>query len=482
MRIALVSEGTYPFAVNGVSVWCDQLMQGMPEHEWEMVALAVDGRERPLWTAPGNLKQTHTIPLWGPRPTRRSFARRAGARPGTEFRSAFASLLAAALTPLERGPARPAGGAADFLSALRRLHAYAEGGGDLSAAVLSDEALRLTLQAWQERRPSEPMFLADAADALRLIEHFLRPLSVPLPEVDLVHSSMNGLSMLVAMLAKWRYGTPVVMSEHGMYLRERYLDHLSGGVPHPVKVLVLGFHRQLACAGYLLADALAPHAGRNRVWQLRVGADARRIRSVHNGVEAAHFLPPDREPAVPTIVYLGRIDPIKDLHTLIRAFALVRKEIPTARLRIFGDASAAHSGYRRSLVDLIDELGVDGAATVEGRVARPVDAYQRGHVVALTSISEGFPYTVVEAMACGRPVVCTDVGGVAEAVGDAGLVVPARNHHAVAEACGWLLGDDKLRAAMGAKARRRVLDNFTLASSLDAYRHIYADVLREAVN
>jgi len=78
-------------------------------------------------------------------------------------------------------------------------------------------------------------------------------------------------------------------------------------------------------------------------------------------------------------------------------------------------------------------------------------------VVALTSISEGFPYTVVEAMACGRTVVCTDVGGVSEAVGDAGIVVPPRDIAAVADGCLRLLEDDDLRHDLAAKARTRVL-------------------------
>ena len=68
MRIALVSEGTYPFAVGGVSVWCEQLIRGLPEHTWEMVALTVDGSERPLWARPDNLEAVHQIPLWGDAP------------------------------------------------------------------------------------------------------------------------------------------------------------------------------------------------------------------------------------------------------------------------------------------------------------------------------------------------------------------------------------------------------------------------------
>ncbi|WP_344141093.1 DUF3492 domain-containing protein, partial [Polymorphospora rubra] len=67
MRIALVSEGTYPYVTGGVSVWCDQLIRGLPEHRWEMVALSVDGSERPLWPAPPNLDRLTPLPLWGAR-------------------------------------------------------------------------------------------------------------------------------------------------------------------------------------------------------------------------------------------------------------------------------------------------------------------------------------------------------------------------------------------------------------------------------
>jgi glycosyltransferase involved in cell wall biosynthesis len=80
---------------------------------------------------------------------------------------------------------------------------------------------------------------------------------------------------------------------------------------------------------------------------------------------------------------------------------------------------------------------------------------------------------VVEAMACGRPTVCTNVGGVAEAVGDTGIVVPPRDHAAVAEACVRLLRDGELRRRLGAAAHARVIEHFTLSRSLQMYRNVY---------
>ena len=150
---------------------------------------------------------------------------------------------------------------------------------------------------------------------------------------------------------------------------------------------------------------------------------------MYNGV-APGRVPGRAEPSRTSrpIVFMGRVDPLKDLHTLIRAFAVVREQDA-------GRPGCASSAARRRATRPTGTVAAT-SSTSSGSPARPrsrggsttpVDAYHAGSIVALTSISEGFPYTVVEAMACGRPVVCTNVGGVAEAVGDAGIVVPPRD-------------------------------------------------------
>ncbi len=96
-------------------------------------------------------------------------------------------------------------------------------------------------------------------------------------------------------------------------------------------------------------------------------------------------------------------------------------------------------------MQLISDLDLRDSVALEGKVDSQVGAYHAGTIAALTSISEGFPYIVLEAMACGRAVVCTNVGGVAGAVAKAGIVVSPRDHLAVAEACIRLLSDDDPR-------------------------------------
>ncbi|GAB7050908.1 GT4 family glycosyltransferase PelF [Catenuloplanes indicus] len=487
MRIALVSEGTYPYAMGGVSVWCEQLIRGMPDYRWEVVALTVDGTEKPAFAYPENLDRVHNIPLWGARPERRRPLGRALVpvrRPGAGFVESYEVFLRALVTPLES--TRSEEGAVNrsmFLLALRGLFEYASDGGDLSAALVSNEALDMMLEAWSVLRVDETgpaPTVADALEAAWLISHMMRPLSAPPVRADIVHASMNGLATLTGMASKWAYGTPIVMSEHGIYLRERYIAYLHDGAPHAVRVLVLSFFRSLAGAAYLISDVLAPHSAYNRRWQLHNGADPERMWTMYNGVEPDEFPAATGEPDAPTISFMGRVDPLKDLHTLIRAFAIVRKEIPDARLRIFGGTPVANRVYHASCQELIDELGLSDCATLEGRVGNAVEAYHAGNIVALTSISEGFPYTVVEAMACGRPTVCTNVGGVAEAVADTGIVVAPRDFEAVAEAAITLLKDRERRLRLGAAARARVLEHFTLRRSLEAYRNVYEGLAKPA--
>ncbi|MFI6993978.1 GT4 family glycosyltransferase PelF [Nonomuraea wenchangensis] len=465
MKVTLVSEGTYPFAMGGVSVWMDQLIRGMPDYRWDVVTMTVDGEERPVWDLPANLEQVVSVPLWGNVPRRPSRA------PGGAFTEAYGRFLEMVLTPAVMGD-----GSAEFLAVLESLHRFAHEGGDLVGALTANESLTQLMDAWYWNR-TDGLTLADAITAGDLMGHMLRPLAEPPPRTDLMHVAMNGLSMLTAMTAKWRHGTPIVLSEHGVYLRERYLQYVDEPVSHAVRVLLLSFFRRLAGAAYVAADRIAPHSSYNRRWQIRNGADPDRIRIMYNGVDPDDFPPVESGPDEPTLVFMGRIDPLKDLHTLLRAFAIVREKVPDARLRIFGGVPAGNEPYQESCMELAEELGVTDAARFEGRVTTPAAAYHAGDVVALTSISEGFPYTVVEAMACGLPVVVTNVGGVAEAVGEAGIVVPPRDHVAAAEAMVRLLRDTGLRRRLGALARERVLARFTLRQSLDDYRSVYEELL-----
>ena len=218
------------------------------------------------------------------------------------------------------------------------------------------------------------------------------------PTVDVCHANANGLSSLVALAAKWRDRVPFLMTEHGVYLRERYLSR-GRGAPG-VKVALLRFHRALARLAYAEADLIAPVSGFNQRWEERHGADPAQIAVIPNGVDPHRFPPLHDEPAAPTISWVGRIDPLKDLETLIRALRPCRATVPDARLHLAGPVPAGNADYAQTCRQLVADSASATRSTSPGRCPAAGDAFEAGHVAALSSISEGMPYTVIEAMMC----------------------------------------------------------------------------------
>lgn len=477
MRVALVNEGTYPYVLGGVSTWCDQLVRGLTDVTWHLVTMVGQPSMTPVLAMPDNVASLSAVPVWGrpQAPRRRSTGAAARICAGMLgdtpahldlFRSGLRELALA-----QPGHARPGCGHCAAAPAACPRHGLA-GRHPLYGLPLAD----LLLDAWAQAaraggRPLPRLTLRDADEAAVLIEHAVRPLAAFLPPVDVCHANANGLSSLVALAAKWRDGVPFLMTEHGVYLRERYLS--AGAHPPGVKVAVLRFHRALARLAYAEADLIAPVSGFNQRWEERHGADPARIRVIPNGVDPHRFPPLTSEPDIPTISWVGRIDPLKDLETLISALAVVREQVPDARLHLAGPVPAGNEDYDRTCRDLAAGLGLTGAVTFAGPVASSREAFAAGHVAALSSISEGMPYTIVEAMMCQRPTVSTDVGGVAEMVGDAGIVVPPRDPVAFGTACATLLRDTGRRRDLSRRGHDRALRLFTLRRCLDSYLEQY---------
>jgi len=192
----------------------------------------------------------------------------------------------------------------------------------------------------------------------------------------------------------------------------------------------------------------------------RHGVDPNRVAVIPNGVDHNYFAP-DALPKdlLPTIIYVGRLVKEKDPLNLLRAFKQVLEKIPEARLIVVGD------GYLRGRFRQFIESNSLGECITHICGTRDVRPYlSRAWVYALPSRSEGFPNAVLEAMSMGLPVVVPMAGGAAEPVeaGVTGLVVPARDPAALAEALVRILSDAELRNEMGLKGRERAVRHYSL--------------------
>lgn len=459
MKVALVTEGTYPIHPGGVSDWCDQLVRGLPEVVFEVVALSGSGLEPTSYPGPANVGRVRRVGLWAAPPRLRR------PRPADHrFLAAYAQMLEAIL---RGGPDAPAW----FEAALKTLRTLARET-PLTEALQSQHAVDLVVDV-ASRVPGLHPTLADGLAVSDLVEHFLRPLQLPAPRADLIHATVNGPATLLGLTARWEHGTPLLLSEHGVYLRERLLATRVAGAGRVQRAILHRFYAALTGLGYRSADAVLPVSRFNARWALRGGADPDRVQVLPNGVDPERLPLLETGPDVPTLVFAGRIDPLKDLHLLLRAFASVRARVPEARLRLFGGVPSGNEDYHDSCVALVARLGLEGSVSFEGSVDPVTTAFRAGHVVVLSSVSEGLPLTVIEAAMSGRATVTTDVGGMAEAVGDGGIVVPARDVDAFADACVALLTDPERRARLAAAGREHALARFTLQRFLTDVRDLY---------
>ena len=243
-------------------------------------------------------------------------------------------------------------------------------------------------------------------------------------------------------------------------------------------------------AAFRLSDAvLANSAQVARSVQEREGVPSNRIWQVTNFVDDGAFTPLTGEQRASTRVRWGipdgalvagcvaRLVPVKDHGTLLNAFALVRLACPSAHLVLVGD------GERRGELEaLATRLQVKQAVSFVGELRDDANYHRMFDVSVLCSLSEGFPNSLVEAMAAGVPIVATGVGGILDAVTDGknGLLVPTESPRELAVALSTLLGDARLREGMGAAGRSRAEERYQASAAVQSLETMYECLLATA--
>jgi glycosyltransferase involved in cell wall biosynthesis len=202
---------------------------------------------------------------------------------------------------------------------------------------------------------------------------------------------------------------------------------------------------------------------------------------IYNGVDTEKFRPLDvkREDARPTIACIGRVDIFKDIVNLIQSIRYVKDSMPDVQCLIYG--ASTDLDYSLRCINMVSTLGLEDNVRFMGKVKDPEVAYNAADVVVISSITEGFPFAIIEAMACGKGIVATDVGGIREALEGCGLLVRSSHPQELAGAITQLLNDEKLRSRLGAAALKRVQEGFTIEQSLGQYREQYARLAGEPV-
>jgi len=307
------------------------------------------------------------------------------------------------------------------------------------------------------------------------------------PKADLYHAVSAGYAGVLGAWAAFQYRKPYVLTEHGIYTREREEEIIRTDWVQPqLKDLWIAmFYMYTRCA-YRYADRITCLFSHASLLQQEIGCPAQKNVVISNGIKLQRFLniplkAPDGWVDVGAFI---RIVPIKDIKTMLFAFAQVNAANDRIRLHILGSAGEDETYYEECL-QLVKDLDISNVLFA-GQV-NTIEYMEKLDFTLLTSISEGQPLSILESMAAGRPVIATDVGSCRELIegkddgyGAAGVCVPVMRQSALAEAILTLAADCDLRARMSQSGITRAQALYDNHMMLERYQDIYKDAQEAA--
>ncbi|CAN0622148.1 polysaccharide biosynthesis protein PelF [Burkholderia multivorans] len=489
--IGLLLEGTYPYVSGGVSSWVHDVVRAFPDYTFALCFLGStpDEYTQMSYPLPANVVHLENHYLYepdaDPAPVRAVPGNRDAFEHVAQLHAQFRQPSA---VPLDNMLIR------HVVDDLTSLHQLSE-----AQFLHSPEAWTFLTEQYR-LHCSDPSF-SDYFWTVRLMHRplwRLARIAEQLIPVRLYHAVSTGYAGFLGTLLRHRQGRPLLISEHGIYTKERKIELFQSRWIHDNRNLIeydashIGYFHEmwarffeaLGRMSYAAADDIVALYEGNRRRQILDGAPAPKTRTIPNGVDLRRLAPlrAQRPAHVPKVLCLiGRVVPIKDVKTFIRAMLTVVKTMPDAEAWIAGPQNE-DPAYAAECHDLVDNLGLTGKVKLLGM--QRIDALlPRIGVLVLSSISEALPLVMLEAFAAGVPVVTTDVGACSEliygadaddaALGAAGRVVPIADPAALAhEALALLADEDEWHAAQHAGIAR-VERYYSQERMIGAYRALY---------
>lgn len=460
MKIGLVLEGSYPYVSGGVSSWTQTLIEEMPDVEFQIISIqpTVKRPEDMKYVLPENVSGiTHL------------YLNESGVKGKGRMKLAPEEERKLSDWLMLKSPNRQALGI-------------------IGTRVPSSEAFFASEFFWHNVKTaySEEMNGGSFIDYFWMWQSMympvLRVLHQPLPDVDLVHSVSTGYAGMVASYMKETQGIPFILTEHGIYSREREEEILqSYWIPAPYKPRWVRFFHHLSREAYNAADEIITLFERNREYQEWIGAPSEKTKIIANGIADRHIRPVI-EPVEHDVFQIGaivRVVPIKDLKTMIYGAKILQERRRLFKLTIMGPLDEDEE-YAEECRLLIEQSGLTDYVELVGKV-NVQEWLPTFDLLLLTSISEGQPLAVLEGMAAGIPWVATDVGACSELLygrsddpfGPAGFIVPPVHPEALADKIEWMMDYPLERMRFGKNGRERVRQYYRLQQFVDRYKAIY---------
>lgn len=470
MKICLIAEGCYPYVAGGVASWIQMLIQGMPEHEFIIVAIGAEERQRGVYKykLPENVIEIQEY-----------FLDELIVQPKLENKkSQLSEEQKLALLRLLRGELWDWGIIFDLFGKDSFITA--------NEFLMSNDFLDIIMELAADEYKNTPF-----KDAFWTIRSMLIPalnlLRCEPPEADIYHTVATGYAGLLGAKFKYQTGKPFIVSEHGIYTREREEEILKADwVSTYFKQTWLSFFTSLCHAAYQEADRItALYYGARRM-QISLGADEKKCCVIPNGIKMARFTGIPQISEIPHPLTIGaviRVVPIKDIKTMIYSFNLLKESRPDAVLYLIGPYDEDPEYYQECLKLIANLECKDIYFTGRVDVAEWMGKMD---MLILTSISEGQPFVLLEAMASHRPVLSTNVGACMEMIkgspdefGPAGEVVPVMNPARIAKGMLEISKSVEHMRELAENGYRRVDKYYRDSDFLEKYWKLYQEVVAE---
>lgn len=461
--VVIFCEGTYPYISGGVSSWIHALVTAMPSLTFGLVFLAPSRswKREFRYQLPPNVKEFVEVSIYD--------VRLCGS-PGVDWKlmEEFSSGLVEGHWP-------------SWERLFRGLKAWS-----VEEMAYSPQAWDILVRQYRQKAPS--LSFVDWFWTWRFV-HFplFQLLNASIPQAHVYHTVTTGWSGLLGTLASLRTGRPLVLTEHGIYTNERrieivkadwiYMESLAGNNPFGVlKSLWMNLFQALGRLCYDASCEIYTLYGGNLEKQVAAGALRSKIEVVPNGVRLWEG---EHEPGEHfRIGFVGRVVPIKDVLTLIRAMRIVVDASPSAVCYVIGPTDE-DPGYFSECQSLVATLGLEASVIFTGP-QNVKEWYPSLDALVLTSISEGQPLVILEAFVVGVPCVATDVGacseiilGAGDGLGPAGFVTSVGAFAETASALLSLEKSSSLRASMREAGRARVRKYYDHEDMIARYQGIY---------
>jgi polysaccharide biosynthesis protein PelF len=494
--VTLFLEGTYPYVLGGVSSWVQQIITGMPELKFSLLYIGAkqDPKAKQHYKLPDNVISLKEVYLHTELSRREQRRRRIPA----ELRIALYDLLAKfylARTDTERMACFWA--ALDGLQEVEKRFRFGN--------LLRDrEAWEILVEGYEEFCPDESFIdFFWTARFLHLPLWNLWKARDLVPPARVYHSVSAGYAGFLGAVTARRRHAPFFLTEHGIYTKERIAEisqadwiyepdrfqiNYSEGLGK-LKQMWINLFMFLGKVAYDQATNIITLYSGNAATEIEFGADERKISIIPNGIEPTrfdaiyqqHMARWQASPEKKYVGFIGRVVPIKDVKTLLRAARIVCERMPEVEFLIAGPY-AEDPTYFDECSKIVKLLHIEEKVHFLG-MSKIMDVLPRMDVLVLTSISEGLPLVVLEGMAAGKPNVCSDVGACRElmfgrtppdkALGRAGRLTKIMSPAETAHALIGILSNPETCVKMGVAGRKRAEQFYSMTAMLGAYRDLY---------